>query len=112
MQRQNSAKAVVEMKPDPAELTRRIRLAASVSRNVSFTDHALQRMMERSITDLDALKVLARGDIDGPIEPGRTPGEWVCKVIYRLKGNRDAGVVTAVLRNGRLFVKTVEWEDL
>ena len=29
-----------------------------------------------------------------------------------MKGSREIGVVTIVMSNRRLFVKTVEWEDL
>jgi hypothetical protein len=46
-------------------------------------------------------------------QPTRTErNEWKCKVVKQLKGNREAGAVTIILHNGKLFVKTVEWEDL
>jgi hypothetical protein len=81
------------------------------SDNVSFGLHAMDRMVERDITTLDALRVLRHGEIVGEIEPGRTTGEWKCKMVARRRGSRDMGVVSVVLRTGRLFVKTVEWED-
>lgn len=33
-------------------------------------------------------------------------------MVARIKGNRDAGVVTLVVESRRLIVLTVEWEDL
>ena len=29
-----------------------------------------------------------------------------------MKGLREIGVVTIIIRNARLYIKTVEWEDL
>lgn len=69
-------------------------------------------MEERDITTLDALRVLRSGDIVGDVKAGMSTGEWKCKVVARKKGSRAIGVATVVLRSGRLFVKTVEWEDL
>ena len=69
-------------------------------------------MVERGITDLDTYRVFKAGEISGEIEPGRNPGEWKCKVVAPIKGRREVGVVTVVIRNRRLKVKTVEWEDL
>ena len=78
---------------------------------MSFSLHAMDRMEERDITTLDALRVLRNGEIVGEITSGKTTGEWKCKMIARRRGSRDMGVVSIVLRTGRLFVKTVEWED-
>jgi len=69
-------------------------------------------MEERGITTLDALRVLRSGDIKGSIEAGNSKGEWRCKIVKQMKGAREIGVVTIVISTGRLFVKTVEWEDL
>jgi hypothetical protein len=69
-------------------------------------------MEERGITTLDALRVLRGGDIEGEIVAGANPGEWKCKVIAKIRGSREIGVITITMRTGHLFVKTVEWEDL
>jgi hypothetical protein len=105
-------KVVTAFRPRTADMLATIRTAAADSKNVMFGDHALDRMEERGITTLDALRILRTGDIDEPPEPGRQKGEWKCKVTARLRGSRDAGVITIVMITGRLFVKTVEWEDL
>ena len=39
-------------------------------------------------------------------------GEWGCKVTYRIRGSRDIGVVTIVICEKTLWIKTVEWEDI
>lgn len=98
--------------PRPEKLLERIQQLAIESKNVAFSDHAEERMDERGITDLDALRVLRSGYISGDIEPGKNAAEWKCKVVAPMKGRREVGVVTLLIRNRRLLVKTVEWEDL
>jgi hypothetical protein len=78
---------------------------------ITFSEHAQDRMFERDISDLDVYRVLSRGAIKGPIRAGRKPREWVCKVAWRLRGSRDIGVVVVVIREERLWINTVEWED-
>ena len=90
---------------------KRIREAANAPGEVVVGTHARERMLEREIDDVDVLRVLRGGFIVGEPEPAE-PGEWKCKVIARLKGAREVGVVVIILRNKRLFVKTVEWEDV
>ena len=68
-------------------------------------------MIERGITDRDALSVLRNGDIKGPISAGQSGGEWQCKVHCEIEGAREMGVATIVIGTERLFIKTVEWED-
>lgn len=103
---------IVHFRPLPSQLIDMVRRAATDSRNVSFGDHALDRMEERGITTLDALRVLRTGDLKGGIEAGKNVGEWKCKVVAQIKGSREVGVITITMCTGRLFVKTVEWEDL
>jgi hypothetical protein len=112
MARQHPGKAVAPYKPRRETLRDHINRVAQDSRNVVFGFHAFDRMEERGISDLDALRTLQFGDIVGEIEPGSRTGEWKCKVVAKRKGSRDVGVVTVVLNEGRLFIKTVEWEDL
>ena len=90
----------------------RIQLLAKQSKDVAISDHAEERMDERGITDLDVLRVLRTGEISGRIEPGKYEGEWKCKIVAPVKGRREVGVVTLLIRNRRLRIKTVEWEDV
>ncbi len=87
------------------------RLAASTD-NIGWSDHAFERMAERGITDVVAVDVLRLGHPQGEIEPGKNPGEWKVKMVRPVKGRREVGVVVLTVHNSRLFVKTVEWEDL
>lgn len=108
---------VVQFKPRPSELEKTIRLLAKDSRNVrwkatSYETHAESRMEWREITDKMMFDVLRSGFIKGEIEPGRHPGEWKAKMVKQMKGTREVGVVTVVINNQKLFIKTVEWEDL
>ncbi len=73
--------------------------------------HAQERGPEREIFDHDVLVILRKGSIKGPVTVTKY-GEWKCKIVWRLRGNRDAGVVVVIQPSDRLFVKTVEWEDL
>jgi len=90
---------------------RRIRSIAADTGMVKWAFHALDRMIERGIFDDDVLAVLRRGTISG--DPESTPrGEWKCKMVRQIRGSREVGVITIILKSGCLFVKTVEWEDL
>jgi len=71
----------------------------------------MDRMLERDITDEVALDVLRNGYLAGEVELGKNPGEWKLKVAKQIKGRRQVGVVVVVIRERRLLVKTVEWED-
>lgn len=106
------ARRVVAFKPDPARMIQTIRMIATEDQKVFFGPHANERMVERDITRLDAMRVLKTGQIDGDITPGRNRGEWKCKVTGKVKGSREIGVVSIVARGCKIFVKTVEWEDL
>ncbi len=70
-------------------------------------------MDERDISDADILQVLRNGDLRGGVEPAREKNAQKVKMVYRLRGSREAGVVTVVFSDAtRLIVVTVEWEDL
>ena len=68
-------------------------------------------MWDRDISDIDVFRVLRLGMIDGVpwVEP--KTGEHACKVVYRRARERALGVVTIVLVDEKLVVKTTEWED-
>ena len=100
------------LQPGPTNLQAIIREIATLDHHVYLGTHTRERMEERGITRLDAVRVLQRGTIEGKITPGRSANEWKCKVVARLKGSREIGVVTIVVQERKLFVKTVEWEDL
>lgn len=68
-------------------------------------------MYERGISDSEVLTVLRTGMLKGPILAGINAGEWKCKVVAKPRGSRQMGVVTIILLDEHLFVKTVEWED-
>jgi hypothetical protein len=97
------------LRADEAERIVR-RLAADTAR-VGFSEHAFERIEERSITQVDVYRILRTGGVEGLPEPaGR--GDWKVLVTKRLAGSRRAGAVTLILGQGKaLFVKTVEWMD-
>ena len=68
-------------------------------------------MDARGITDAQVFEVLKKGQVFDP--PSLTKfGEWECKIIEPLRGGRSVGVALVFLKAGKLFLKTVEWEDL
>jgi hypothetical protein len=91
---------------------KRIKRIAAASNSIKWSLHGLHRMEEREIFDVDVLRILRDGMISG--EPEETPigGEWKCKMVRKLRGTREAGVVVIILRKDCLLIKTVEWEDL
>jgi hypothetical protein len=92
-------------------LAKQIKLAAAKTENVFLSPHARKQMWAREITDVEVFKVLRIGVISGV--PWHEPeiGGLACKVTGRHTGGRWIGVVTVVIHEGRLIVKTVEWED-
>jgi hypothetical protein len=99
--------------PHPGDLIKLIRRLAAAGA-VGFSYHAFdERSEERGIDISDALLVLKNGMIKGKIRPGAKTGEWKCKVVDRIEGSsRWLGVVTVVIGERRLFIVTLEWEDL
>lgn len=90
---------------------KRIRATAMDSNNVILSDHALERMEQRGFVDVQVFEILRTGVIvENPTQTQFR--EWKCKVIKKLRGAREAGVITIILQNGKLWVKTVEWEDV
>lgn len=79
---------------------------------IKKTYHAEDRQDERDITDLMIHTVLKSGHITGEIECGERPGEWVFKMTKRMKGKREVGVVSVLMKGPKLLVITAEWEDL
>jgi hypothetical protein len=117
MKKPLQSSVVVQFKPRPSELEKTIRSLSADSKNVrwkstSYETHAESRMEWRDITDKMMFDVLRTGFIKGDIEPGKNPGEWKAKMAKQMKGLREVGVVTIVINSQRLFIKTVEWEDL
>ena len=111
MDRDSSQRKITNYRLTAAIAERRIRAIAANSDHISWAVHALERMDEREIFDDDVLSVLRLGGIFG--DPEETlRGEWKCKMIRQVRGSREVGVVTIILKTGFLFVKTVEWEDL
>jgi Domain of unknown function (DUF4258) len=99
-------------KPSPQSALSLVRFLAADSRFVFLGDHARERMEERDILDVDVFRVLRNGQIRGNIRAGKAADEWVIKVVDRIRGQREVGVVTVIIRKSRLFVMTVEWEDM
>jgi hypothetical protein len=98
--------------PHPGDLIKVIRKLVEKGA-FGFSYHAFDvRGVERAIDIQDALAVLRQGIIKGDVVPGKGAGEWKCKVVDKLDDTfRWLGVVTVVIKNERLFVLTVEWED-
>jgi hypothetical protein len=107
-----TAKKAPSALPRPETIRDLVHRLATDTANISWSRHAFERMTERGITDLVALSVLRKGSLKGAIEGGQNPGEWKVKLVHQVKGRREVGVVVVTVRNARLFVKTVEWEDL
>ena len=81
------------------------------SSRVVWTNHALERMDQRDIDRLDVLRILSDSH-HIELLPSSERGEWKCKVVARVKANRDVGVVTVVVAGDHIRVITVQWEDL
>lgn len=104
-------KVVMAMRLTAGVAEKRIQEIAKVTENVILGTHARARMVERELPDVDVFRVLRQGHVGD--DPELTDfNEWKCKITMKIRGGRTAGVVTIILHNGKLFVKTVEWENL
>ncbi|MCJ9721136.1 DUF4258 domain-containing protein [Agrobacterium sp. SHOUNA12C] len=111
MKQEDTSKSVSSFRLTPRVAETRIHMAAADSANVIFGNHVLERMDERGIPDVQVLDILRTGYVNAT--PERTENdEWKCKIVKEIRGRRQAGVVTIILNNGRLFLMTVEWEDV
>lgn len=97
------------LRQDEAE--REVRARAQKRGNVIITDHAFDRVEGREITEPDVIHILRTGHVE--VEMERLSGnDWKVLVTKRMKGRREAGVATIILREDKLLiVKTVEWVD-
>jgi hypothetical protein len=102
---------ILAMVPRRAVLEKRVHELALDSSNIIWTDHFWVRAEQRSITTIDALRILRTGYVEDEITAGKKPGEWKCKLTKKLKGRREVGVVVIVINSDGLLVKTIEWED-
>lgn len=84
---------------------------AEDTRNIAWSAHARERFAERGITNRMAVTVLRNGSIKGEIVPGNAAGEWRAKMLYPIPGRREVGVVMILVKESRILVKTVMWED-
>lgn len=98
--------------PRPEVIRDHIHRLAADTANIAWSTHALQRMTQRDIVDRVAIEVLRKGSVQGSIEAGANRGEWKVKMVREVRGRREVGVVVTNIRNKRLLVITVEWEDL
>lgn len=111
-----ATRKVVLPRQRPSEVEALVRELAKDSRNVrwrsaSYETHAESRMEWRGITDVMMFEVLRTGYLKGGVEAGQRQGELKVKMCKKMKGLREVGVVTLVIDQKRLFIKTVEWED-
>jgi hypothetical protein len=88
----------------------------SEERRISYLDHGGFRFATRfkqiGFDVFDMYDVLENGSIAGEIEAGENEGEWKVKMVAVPDGtSRKMGVVPIVVREERLLIKTVEWED-
>ncbi|MBZ9985715.1 DUF4258 domain-containing protein [Mesorhizobium sp. BH1-1-5] len=112
MQKDDPPNSLIAFAPRAKDFEKRIRTLAAVTKNVRWSQHALDRMAERDITIRVALNVLREGMVVGNVEPGKGVGEWKAKIVHNVKGRRDVGVIAVLVKSNRINVSTVEWEDL
>jgi hypothetical protein len=97
--------------PPPNALLELIR-DLSRQRQIGFLDHSQERLVERGFDVFDVYQTLENGYFADDIEAGANDGEWKVKIVDTPEGtSRKMGVVTIVVKDKRLLIKTVEWED-
>ena len=100
----------IPLRMSVASIQRLIRSRAGASEAVIITDHAQERMEERSFTIDDVLTILRLGGVYcAPLRNEK--GDWQADVERRMPGGRDAVAVTIVPHGQMLIVRTIMWRD-
>lgn len=90
---------------------KRIRELAADTSKLRWTEHIMEQMEARDITDEDVLRVLRRGDVETDPVADKTSSGWKVKVVDKHPRGRAIGVVTIIMDRGFLRLVTTEWED-
>lgn len=64
------------------QLERHIRQLAKDSAKVFFTDHALDRMLSRQVSDFQVLECLRQGSMERPAVIDRRTGDLKCRMEH------------------------------
>jgi len=89
-----------------------IKSRAQVTSNVVITTHAYERIEERGFLQADVYRILREGNIDSPPVLDKHGG-WQAIVKKRIRGGREAGVVSVIFRESEdIIIITVMWVDL
>lgn len=102
---------ILPLRQQPHTFLRTVRAIAEDTKKILWSAHSRERFAERDIAIRMALDVIRKGEIRGDIVSGKFPGEWKAKIAYPIPGRREVGVVIILVKETRIFVKTVEWED-
>jgi hypothetical protein len=94
----------------PGVATERINALANDTFNIGLTVHAKKQMELRGVVIGDVFQILQHGSVEREPVKGNK-GEWKCNVERKIKGQRVAVVVTAIVRDELLEVITVMWKD-
>ncbi len=94
-----------------SDAERIIRERAKNTNNVTIIGHPEERSVERDILPPDIYRILQEGFVFA--EPVKNEhGDWEAVIQKRMKGTRDAGAATIIVRDDNsLIVKTVMWMD-
>jgi hypothetical protein len=89
---------------------RLIKERASDTSKVIIVGHPKDRAKEREILTVDIYRILREGMVlDAPT---RIEGGWEAVIRRRIRGTRDAGAATILLKeDDTVIVKTVMWID-
>jgi len=82
---------------------------------LSYTDHAKERMYERDIDGEDVMHVLMHGHVSVAPEPTNRPDCYTCKICAKTPNSGSRTICVVVIPNiGMVAAKviTVMWEDL
>ena len=100
----------IPLRMSAAAVQRLVRKRSQTSEHVIITDHARERMEERSFTIVDVLTILRQGGVYLlPFLNER--GDWQTEVERRMPGGREAVVITVVPQEEMLIVRTIMWRD-
>lgn len=107
---QTGTASVVQLRLPFEGLQDRVRNAAEIGRVVMLA-RARDAMRRYNISDVLVIRALRRCLTANEIRGGGAKGEWRCSVSFSVRGFRSGGIVSVLLKEGRIFVEDFVWDQ-
>lgn len=108
----SEAASILTFQAPVGEVQKRVRAAAGG--DVWIDDRVLAELDQKQISDIEIVRVLKAGVVEGEAKPGDGEGAWICEIVEldRHRRQRELVSVTVELRSGELWILKIRWVKL